>query len=195
MEANAAREAGTAPASGRSAYALASVGLLGIVVAAVLAAYARASPGDGRAIFTLGFSGMLPFKTWLTSGAALLAVVQAVSAARMWGRLPGAHGPAPAWVSPLHRWSGTVAFVLTLPVGFHCVWSLGFADDSARTLVHSVAGSLFYGAFAAKMLALRLRGLPGWVVPLLGGALVALVAVLWFGAALWYLTRPGVPLT
>lgn len=195
MERSTAGRHGGAPAPGATAYALAGVGLLGIGVAAALAAYARVSPGDGRAIFTLGFSGMLPLKTWLTTGAALLAVVQALSAARMWGRLPGARGPVPGWVSPLHRWSGAVAFVLTLPVGFHCVWSLGFADDSARTLVHSVAGCLFYGAFAAKMLALRVRGLPGWLIPLLGGTLVALVAVLWFGAALWYLTRPGVPLT
>jgi hypothetical protein len=195
VEPDTADARGTVPFPARSAYPLALVGLLGVAVAAALAAYARVSPGDGRTIFTLGFSGMLPLKTWLTSGAAVLAVVQALSAARMWGRLPGAHGPAPAWVTPLHRWSGTTAFVLTLPVGFHCVWALGFADDSARTVVHSVAGCLFYGAFAAKMLALRVRGLPGWTVPLLGGVLVTLVAVLWFGAALWYLTRPGVPLT
>lgn len=195
MEPDTVDPRGPAVPSTRSAYRLALVGLLAVAVAAALAAYARVAPGDGRVIITLGFSGMLPLKTWLTTGAALLAVVQALSAARMWGRLPATHGPAPAWVTPLHRWSGTAAFVLTLPVGFHCVWALGFADDSARTLVHSVAGCLFYGAFAAKMLALRVRGLPGWTVPLLGGALVTLIAVLWFGAALWYLTRTGVPLT
>jgi hypothetical protein len=172
-------------------WALAAVGLLGLAVAATLAAYARASPGDGQALFTLGFSGILPLKSWLTTGAAALAVLQALTAASMWGRLGRV---TPPWAAPLHRWSGTTAFVLTLPVGFHCVWALGFASGDARTLVHSLAGCLFYGVFAAKMLSLRLSGAPGWLLPLLGGLLVVLVATLWLGAALWYFTRSGVPL-
>jgi hypothetical protein len=75
------------------------------------------------------------------------------------------------------------------------VWSLGFATDSARTLIHSIAGCLFYGVFAAKMLSLRLRGLPGWTLPVLGGLLAALLVVLWFTASLWYFTQSGRPLT
>ena len=93
------------------------------------------------------------------------------------------------------RWSGTLAFVITMPVVFHCVWSLGFATDSARTLIHSIAGCLFYGVFAAKMLSLRLRGLPGWTLPVLGGLLAALLVVLWLTASLWYFTQSGRPLT
>ena len=82
-----------------------------------------------------------------------------------------------------------------MPVVFHCVWSLGFATDSARTLIHSIAGCLFYGVFAAKMLSLRLRGLPGWTLPVLGGLLAALLVVLWFTASLWYFTQSGRSLT
>jgi Family of unknown function (DUF6529) len=110
----------------------------------------------------------------------------------MWGRLGSR---TPTWIAPLHRWSGTAAFVLTLPVAFHCVWSLGFATDSTRKLVHSIAGCAFYGVFAAKMLSLRLPGLPSWTLPVLGGLLAAIVTGIWFGAALWYFTRTGVPLT
>ena len=175
----------------RAQWGLAVVGALGLVVAAVLAAYARASPGDGQVPYTLGFSGMLPMKAWLTTAAFAFAIVQVLSALSMWGRLGGR---SPSWVAPLHRWSGTIAFVLTLPVGFHCVWALGFASDSTRTLVHSLAGCAFYGVFAAKMLALRVRGLPSWTLPALGGALAVVMTVLWFGAALWYFTRSGVPL-
>lgn len=58
-------------------------------------------------------------------------------------------------------------------------------------MVHSVGGCLVYGVFAAKMLALRLRVLPGWAVPLLGGLLVALILVAWFTSALWFFTRSG----
>ena len=110
----------------------------------------------------------------------------------MWGRLGRLR---PSWAAPLHRWSGTLAFVITMPVVFHCVWSLGFATDSARTLIHSIAGCLFYGVFAAKMLSLRLRGLPGWTLPVLGGLLAALLVLLWFTASLWYFTQPGRSLT
>jgi len=143
----------------RPQWGLAAVGGLGIAVAAALAGYAHASPGDGATITTLGFSALLPMKAWLTSAATALVIVQVLTALSMWGRLGRLQ---PAWAAPLHRWSGTLAFVITMPVVFHCVWSLGFATDSARTLIHSIAGCLFYGVFAAKMLSLRLRGLPGY---------------------------------
>jgi len=175
----------------RGDWALAGVGALGLAVAAVLAAYAQVHPGNGQALVTFGFSGMLPMKAWLTTAAAALAIVQVLSALSMWGRLGGR---TPTWVHPVHRWSGTVAFVLTLPVAFHCVWSLGFSTADGRTLVHSVTGCLFYGAFAAKMLALRLHRLPPWTLPVLGGLVAAALTVLWFRAALWYFTQPGVPL-
>jgi len=176
----------------RPQWGLAAVGGLGIAVAAALAGYAHASPGDGATITTLGLSALLPMKAWLTSAATALVIVQVLTACSMWGRLGRLQ---PAWAAPLHRWSGTLAFVITMPVVFHCVWSLGFATDSARTLIHSIAGCLFYGVFAAKMLSLRLRGLPGWTLPVLGGLLAALLVVLWFTASLWYFTQSGRPLT
>jgi uncharacterized protein DUF6529 len=129
-------------------------------------------------------------KAWLTTAAAALVVVQVLSALAMWGRLPGVKD-APTWVSGLHRWTGTVAFLLTLPVAFHCVWSLGFEDESTRVLVHSVAGCMVYGVFAAKMLALRLRGLPSATVPVLGGLLAGVIVVLWFSSALWFFGQSG----
>jgi Family of unknown function (DUF6529) len=177
----------------RARWPLAAVAGLGVAVGAVLAAYAHVHPGDGQTLFTLGFSGMLPMKAWLATGATLLLVVQLATALWMWGRLP-AVAAAPSWAHTLHRWSGTVAFLLTLPVMFHCVWALGFATDTTRTLVHSIAGCVLYGAFAAKMLALRLRGLPGWTLPVLGGTVMVAVLTVFFGAALWYFTRDGVPL-
>jgi Family of unknown function (DUF6529) len=174
-------------------WGLAAATGFGIAVAAVLAAYSRVHPGNGAAITTFGFSALLVMKTWLATAALACVLVQVVSALAMWGRLPGITG-SPTWASPVHRWSGVIAFVLTLPVAFQCIWSLGFSDTSARTLIHSVAGLAFYGVFAAKMLSLRLRGLPGWALPVLGGLLAALLTVVWFSSAFWYFTQPGVPL-
>lgn len=110
---------------------------------------------------TLGFSGMLQMKAWLTTLASVLLLVQLVTALWMWGRLPGVTAAALRWARLAHRWRGTTAFVLTPPVTFHCIWVLGFAAGDLRVTVHSVVGCLFYGAYAAKMLALRGRRLPG----------------------------------
>jgi Family of unknown function (DUF6529) len=184
--------AGRATTSVRAS--LAAVLLLGVAVALALGVYSKVHTPAGRPITTFGFSGMLQMKTWLTTAALVLVVVQVLTALAMWGQLPGVTS-APSWVAQVHRWSGTTAFILTLPVAVHCVWSLGFSSGDARTLVHSVAGCLFYGAFAAKMLGLRLRGLPSWAIALLGGTLFTLFVVLWLSAALWFFTRPGLPLT
>jgi hypothetical protein len=173
---------------------IAAVLLLGAVVAVALGVYAKEHTPAGRPIFTLGFSGMLQLKTWLGTIAVALVVLQLLSALWMWGRLPGA-GSAPSWVTPIHRWSGSVAFVVSLPVAFHCLWALGFGSTSARVIVHSIAGCAFYGAYAAKMLGLRLKGLPGWALPVLGGTVFASIVIAWLTAALWFFTRTGLPLT
>ena len=168
--------------------------LAGAVVAVSLGVYAKVHTPSGRPLFTLGLSGMLQMKVWLSTAAVVLLLVQLVSALWMWGRLPAA-GPAPGWLPQLHRWSGTIAFVLTVPVAFHCLWALGFGTTNARVVVHSVAGCLFYGAYTAKMLGLRMRNSPKWLVPVLGGSVFAMLVLAWLTAAVWFFTRSGLPLT
>ena len=168
--------------------------LAGACVSVSLGVYGRAHTAAQRPLFNLGFSSMLPMKAWLTTGATCLLAVQLVTALWMWRRLPRA-GKPPRWVAQLHRWSGTAAFVTTLPVAFHCLWSLGFVTSSTRVVLHGFFGCAFYGAYAAKMLALRVRGLPGWSLPVLGGTLLGTLVMLWLTAALWLFTRSGIPLT
>ena len=167
---------------------------LGALLSVALGVYGKVHTPAARPLETFGFSGMLQMKAWLTTAAAALVVVQLLTALWMWGRLPGA-GQAPGWAGPLHRWSGTTAFVLTLPVAFHCLWALGFGTGSARVLVHGVAGCVLYGAYAAKMLGLRAKGLPGWFLPVAGGLVLGSIVVLWLTAALWFFSRSGLPLT
>jgi hypothetical protein len=108
--------------------------------------------------------------------------------------LPGVHR-TPRWVSPAHRWSGTLAFVVSLPVALHCIWSLGFVTSTPRVAAHGVLGCAFYGAYAAKMLGLRLPDKPRWFLPVLGGTVFAVFVLVWLTSALWFFTRSGVPLT
>src|SRR4051794_27643864 len=97
--------------------------MAGAAVAVALGVYARGHDPAGRPIFTLGFSGMLQMKAWLATAALALIVVQLLTALWMFGRF-GAR--VPRSVSVVHRWSGTAAFVVLLPVAFHCIWALGF---------------------------------------------------------------------
>jgi hypothetical protein len=182
------------PGTERGALATTSVLLLGAAVAVGLGVYGKEHTAAGRPIFTLGFSGMLQFKTWLATITLALLLVQLFTATWMWGRLPGVSRTPPG-VTVVHRWSGTLAFVVSLPVAFHCLWALGFGTTPTRVIVHSVAGCVFYGAYASKMLGLRVRGLSGWALPVLGGTVFGAFVLAWLTAALWFFTRSGLPLT
>lgn len=163
--------------------------LIGAVVTVTLGVYGGLHTPTGVAVNVAGFSSPQTVKVWLASGAALLALVQLTTALAMWGKFgPG----SPSWVGPLHRWSGRGAFVLTIPVAVHCLYALGFATYDLRTLAHSLLGCFFFGAFTVKMLSLPKRGLPGWTLPLLGGAVFTLLIGLWLTSSLWYFTTFGV---
>jgi hypothetical protein len=75
------------------------------------------------------------------------AIVQGLTALWMYGKLGGA---APGWAGPLRRTTGVIAFLLTLPVAFHCLWARGFQTTDARVVAHSLLGCVFYGAFVAS---------------------------------------------
>lgn len=162
------------------------------MVALALGTYGRVHEPTGGSITTFGFPTVLSMKAWLATGAAVLALAQLASALAMWGHLPGVR-TRPAWLPPVHRWSGTAAFVLTLPVAYHCLWSLGFQDTDARVLAHSLLGCAFYGAFATKMLVLRSANLPRLALPVVGGLLVTGLTGLWLTSSLWFFTNVGFP--
>lgn len=159
--------------------------LVGAAISLSLGVYGHVHQPTGLAIAPLhpGLI-MLQVKSALASVGAGLALFQLGSAFWLYGRFGSR--PSPRWLAPAHRWSGTVAFVLTLPVAYHCLWSLGFRSATTRVLVHSVLGCAFYGAFATKLLLLRSRRLPGWALPVAGGTLVSLLVGLWFTSAAWF---------
>jgi mono/diheme cytochrome c family protein len=88
-------------------------------------------------------------------------------------------------VNPVHRWSGRLAFLLTLPVAYHCIFKLGFQDPSTRVLAHSLFGCAVYGAFAAKVTIVRLHNFPRFVLPVAGGLLFAVLVGVWWTSAVW----------
>jgi hypothetical protein len=94
----------------------------------------------------------------------------------------------------VHRWSGRLAFVVTLPVAYHCIFKLGFQSGDDRVLAHSLLGCAFYGAFTAKVLVVRLHRFPGWVLPTAGGLLFAVLIAVWYTSAVWFFRLVGVGL-
>ena len=161
--------------------------LSGCAVAVLLGVYARLHHPSRYALDVGGFSSPLYAKAWLTTAAAVFAVVQLVTGSRI------IRGAAPAWMPVVHRWSGRIAILLTVPVIIHCIYALGFGTHSARVLAHSVLGCLFYGAFVAKMLSLVQRDkMPRWVLPVLGGVVFVSLIALWATSALWLFTTKGV---
>lgn len=163
--------------------------LVGCLVALTLGIYGRLHSPTGVAVDILGFSSPAAAKAWLASAAVVFALIQAGSSLVMYGKVPRIS--APSWISGLHRWSGRIAFIITVPVVVHCLYALGFQTFSARVLAHSLAGCLFFGTFTVKMLALTRRGMPGWALPALGGLAFTLLVVLWFTSAFWFFSIFG----
>ena len=145
-------------------------GTVGALVALSLGIYGNVHDPANDLAITLGFRDTITMKVWLASASALLAVFQVLSAMWMYGRLP--LGAAPEWIGGAHRISGRLAFLLSLPVAYHCLYQLAFQDTTTRVLAHSLLGCAFYGAFATKIVIVRSRSLPGIALPVAGGVLL-----------------------
>ncbi len=166
--------------------------LIGAAVAVALGTYAAVHDPTAETPYTLGFSSTINLKVWFATASLLLAGVQLLTALRLYGKVSVPH-EAPPWLGDFHRLSGTLAFVISLPVVYHCLWALGFQTDDARSVAHALFGCLFYGAFVTKVLVVRAKGLPGWALPLVGGTLLTALVGVWLTSSLWFFTTQDFP--
>lgn len=164
--------------------------LAGAAVAVALGVYGHVHDPSQKLIFTLFFKSTIAMKVWLGTVAVAFAVVQVSTALWLYGRLPWQ--PA-AWTGDVHRISGRLAFLFSLPVAYHCLWSLGFQDTTGRVLAHSLLGCAFYGAFVTKVTFVRSKGLPGAALPIAGGLTFAVLVAVWFTSAFWFIGEQGWP--
>jgi Family of unknown function (DUF6529) len=167
----------------------------GGAVSIALGVYSNVHDPTQEKKYTLFFTNTINFKVWFATAVIVLAVVQVLLAMRLYDKI---HVPrtAPPWLGDAHRLTGTLAFGLSLPIAFHCLWGLGFQSTNTRVLVHSLLGCVFYGAFTIKVLAVRMHGLPAWTLPLVGGLVFAVLVGIWLTSSFWFFTsRPaGIPL-
>ena len=180
----------TAPvAVKRPAYLLVPLAA-GAVLAVALGVFGAVHAPTGRALFPTPFPSFFAMKVWLTAVALVFALIQLVTALWRYGKLGGR---APSWVGPLHRTTGIIAFLLTVPVALHCLVALGFQTTDARVVAHSLLGCIFYGAFVAKILTLHSKRVPGWALPWVAGLLFTALVAVGVTSAVWYFASIGIP--
>ena len=169
--------------------------LVGAAVAVAAGVYGKVHDPASETTIKWFFTSTLHLKSWFTTVAVVLAIAQLLGGAWMYGKLPVKRS-APGWVGPAHRITGSLALLFTLPVAYHCLWSLGFNPDpgGARRLWHSVFGCLFFGAFATKVLVVRSRRMPGWALPVVGASLFTVLVLIWLTSSLWFFRNIGVEL-
>jgi hypothetical protein len=136
-------------------------------------------------VFSSGIAG----KAWFATAALAFGVVQVSTGARIFGKLQRVVPIGRPYVNRVHRWSGRLAILCTLPVAFHCIFILGFKTTDARVLVHSILGSFVYGVIVVKIFFVHDREHPRWTLPLVGGTLFTTLVLLWSTSAYWYFTN------
>lgn len=166
----------------------------GAGISILLGAYGRIHDPAGQQTISGFFGTTLAFKAWMASLVLFLALVQLITALRIWGRISWPR-TIPPWFGQVHRFSGTLAFLATLPVAYHCLWAIGFEPDMSqpRRFVHSLLGCFFYGAFVVKVVTVRTRRVPGWLLPVIGGTVFTSLVGLWLTSSLWFFSTVGFP--
>lgn len=182
--------------TGSSALLLLWATVAAAIVAGGLYAFGtQHAPDYTTSLFGQAGADTFKLKSWLATGVLVFAAIQLGLALWMYGRLPGI-GIAPPRVGTVHRAIGALAILLTIPIAYHCAFAYGVQTKlDARVAVHSVAGCFVYGAVVAKIVLVRSPRwrVPGWALPVVGGTLVATVAVLWYTSALWYFNDFSLP--
>ena len=167
---------------GTRSYAWLAAPITAFAVLSLTAGILSAHDPRSKGYFRLFFSDPIHLKAGFATAAAVLACFQVFSAAWIFRKLPW---PKPAWINPAHRWSGRLAFAFTLPVAYHCIFKVGWQGADSRTFAHSLFGTLFFGAYAAKITIVRLHRFPRLVLPIAGGLVFTLLIGLWYTSALW----------
>lgn len=170
----------------------------GAVVAVLLGVFGRVHEPTLSGTTALGFRTVIEMKVAVSTVVGVLVVLQLLSALWLYGRFGGR---APSWLGTAHRASGTLALLLSVFVGYSCLWALGLESgrlDSGeavplRAVVHGVLGCAVFGAAVVKVVAVRSRRAPGWFLPVAGGLLFTLLVVVVLTSAAWYVAARGWP--
>src|SRR5688500_17914273 len=108
---------------------------IGAAVSVLLGVYSKEHDPTGDRVIELFFTGQIQLKVWFATITFALAVYQVLSGMRLYVTLT-CPKTIPSWFGQTHRLSGTLALAFTLPVGYHCLWSIGYLDLDGRQVLH-----------------------------------------------------------
>ena len=141
----------------------------GAVVALLLGIFGKVHDPSLDGTTTLWFDTVIGMKVVVSVVIGVLAIGQVIGALWIYGKLGI---KAPSWLGIAHRISGTIALLLAVFVGYHCIWVLGLQSGTvdngseppfevgARTLIHGVLGCAVFGAVVVKVVAVRSKRAP-----------------------------------
>ncbi len=153
-----------APAGGAGTTGLRAAALL-ILVSVGLGVYGRTHQATFFAFNLAGFSSSTAAKAWVVTVAFVFALVQLGSALVIYGKRRVA---APPSIGGLHRWSGRIAVVVSVPVAVTA--STRWASRPCRPACSCTPSSAACSTARSspKMLVLSRKASPSWLLPVLG---------------------------
>ena len=98
--------------------------LVGALVAVAAGVYGQVHDPASETTIRWFFTTTLHFKAWMTT-VARAAGDPASCSADCGCSASCRSDTAPLWVGPAHRIAGSLALLVSLPVAYHCLWSLG----------------------------------------------------------------------
>ena len=121
---------------------------------------------------------LLLWKVVLATTVFALSGLQVALASRFWGlsTFPPVSGGAAV---RLHRYSGRLAVLLGVLVGFSCVVGPAGPTSPTRVLLHSLFGIAVFVVLTAKFAVLRVLRKGDKLLPLLGSLLLVTFAAIW----------------
>jgi hypothetical protein len=133
-------------------------------------------------------NNLLLWKVVLATVVFALSGLQVALAARFWGvsTFPPVGGGV---ATRLHRYSGRLAVLLGLLVGFSCVVGPAGPTSPTRVLLHSLFGILVFVVLAAKFAVLRVLRKGDRLLPLLGSLLFLTFGAIWATSVADYVAR------
>ena len=130
-------------------------------------------------------------KVWLSSVAVLFALFQVFTALWMYGRLPIASRPS--WLADAHRISGRLAFLISLPVAYHCLYQLAFQTRRRACWPTRCSAASSTARSPRRSRIIHMPGRAGVWLPVIGGTVFTLLVATWVTSGLWFITTSGIP--
>jgi plastocyanin len=133
------------------------------------------------------FDDIIEFKVWLATMVLAVAAIQVVSMALVYGWIPVNE----RWKEPVaifHRWEGRTVVFIAVVIAVLCILDPGPQSSPDRQRNHTILGIAILALFVVKIAVVNFAPKAGAVIPVLGLAVAAAFAGLWYTSsyAFWF---------